>query len=185
MAGLCHRRGTVASLATVVGLRQEGAWLNAKARIFWLVSVFREKSKKDGCMILANHLIIFIGSLQVLSAFWLWAPRLCWEVHRHGDDESCLGYTFETIPGEDTAKKVYWKHTEKEWPVLAPKWGQAPCGNNFLSKEFRQVPPTVKRCGLSTLGHYLSVITWKPSILSSRWREPHHEHLMVCRILWS
>lgn len=69
---------------------------------------FQSKSNRDCMMLafntLANCLIVFIGSLQVFPAIWFWAPQLCGKVHRHGDDESHLGYTAETIPRADTAE---------------------------------------------------------------------------------
>lgn len=64
---------------------------------------FQNKSNRD-CMILANWLIIFIGSLQVFSAIWFWAPQLCGKIHRHGDDESHPGDTSETIPRADISR---------------------------------------------------------------------------------
>lgn len=95
-----------ASLATAVYLREEAVWLKSSQGIL-TDKCFESKSEKDGCMTLPNHVIISIGSLQVFSAIWLRAPQLCWEVHRHGDDESHSGYTFEAIPCEDIAKKMY------------------------------------------------------------------------------
>jgi len=55
---------------------------------------------------LANSLISFPGSLQVLSAIWLWAPGLCGKVHRHGDDEGRPGHPSETLPRADFARSV-------------------------------------------------------------------------------
>lgn len=126
--------------------------------------VFSEQTK-DGCTTLPNHLLSFVGSLQVFSAVWLRAPQLCWEVHRHGDDESHPGYTFEEIPCEDIAKTMRWKHAQKKWLVLAPQWGQTPCGNNFHSKEFRQVDQAVNSVASVSSGAYcvnLTMNLWRP-----------------------
>lgn len=164
----------VASLAPAVCLREEAVGLRGQQGIL-TDTRFQSKSKKDGCVTLPNHLLIFIGSLQVFSAVWLRAPQLCWEVHRHGDDESRPGYTFEEIPCEDIAKTMYWKHAQKEWLVLAPQWGQTPCGNNFHSKEFRQEHQAVKQCGVCLLWSILCqprdelVTAWRVCGLSARW----------------
>lgn len=95
----------VASLAPAVCPREEAAWLRVQPGIL-TDKCFQSKSKKDGCTTRPNHLLSFVGSLQVFSAVWLRAPQLCWEVHRHGDDESHPGYTFEEIPCEDITKTM-------------------------------------------------------------------------------
>ena len=55
---------------------------------------------------LANCLIIFLGSLQVLSAIWLWAPGLCGKIHCHGDDEGHPGHASEMLPRADIARSM-------------------------------------------------------------------------------
>ena len=88
---------------------------------------------------MANCLTIFLGSLQVLPAIWLWAPGLCGKVYRHGHDEGHSGHTSETLPSADTARPVCWKDAEEKWFILAPGWDQRPAGNDFHPKKFRQV----------------------------------------------
>lgn len=155
----------VASLAPAVCLREKAGRLRVQPGIL-TDKRFQSKSKKDGCVILPNHLLIFIGSLQVFSAVWLRAPQLRWEVHRHGDDESGPGYAFEEIPCEDIAKTMYWKHAQKKWLVLAPQRGQTPCENNFHSKESRQVHQAVKHCGQCLLW---SILCQPPDELVTTW----------------
>ena len=98
---------------------------------------------------LANCLISFPGSLQVLSAIWLWAPGRCGKVHCHGDDEGHPGHPSETLPCADFARSVCWEDAEEKWLIFASRWNQRPAGNDFHPKKFRQVPRALKKFGQS------------------------------------
>lgn len=124
---------------------------------------------------LANCLISFPGSLQVLSAIWLWAPGLCGKIHCHGDDEGHPGHPSETLPCADFARSVRWEDAEEKWLIFASRRDQRPAGNDFHPKKFRQVPRALKKFGQSlpqsTAQQYS---TWEPPIFARR--SSSHEH---------